>query len=433
MKRFLLLISFLPLSCFGQTSRLTKGLTDDLNYLLVKESQSGPVANVYQDALDALLAMTEIDQGFSVGQATDGSGGVYTSTARTTLATSGDGVSWKGFGQNLWNVPNLEPASWDNPATVGDLWYYTAHGWLYPQVITFGGHPAQAGLAQENGGGLQYQTEPGSISPAFDSEFDVVYVFAMQGGELFETNGLFKVNSMTNFRWKYGDGTEVALGNITSNGFARSNIVYVRFTHDGAGNIALRVNDLDAASPVATASGYTLTGNTEHWFGSNGHPMAIVHFFRAFKFGGEFSGPALADFETYFGILWPTGVPWWPSDSQMWDVTFNTSPNTWTIAEGTFTGGSGTRGTFEYQWYYWSDLDNTEFPIQNKIDEHTAIGAGLGGTNATLDRDDLGSLYDAGESFADGNMWFMRITYPYDDEGNPGPPFASEWIRDNTP
>lgn len=386
-----------------------------------------------QDHIDDIILRGGADMGFSIVQASNGEGGAYQDTEMTILAANDlDPVAaLKGFGNRKWSTPNL--TLMDN----GDKSLMWFSGLLDSNGKKIGSHGkmrvrnrgnGDVSLQIFNGPAYRLETGDGSISPDFNPPVDIIQVARIYPCPNYEVDGLLKYPSQEE-NWEIMFAGRFESTSISGGVYNRC---YVRITIDANGYYELRLNDLDKDVPDATGKYDFSLG--EQTVGSNGHPQEIYWYTRLYKFG-VFSQKQIDLLQESFEIIWPLGVPYYPHDDGISiKHSWNDNDNTWTSPKGTFSGGSGTEGTYVYQWYYHNSADNNLFPRNNKLNSQRPIAVPSGSTRI-LDRDEMweAGYYTGGALPGEGQIQVMCIRIPYDDEGVAGEPIQSNWILDNIP
>jgi hypothetical protein len=366
-----------------------------------------------QSTLDSLIGLSDIDLGYSMARATDGSGGVYSDASVTNYITSGEVQSIKGFGSNPISAPNLAIEARDERSFI-DVWFNEE----YANVVDNGNLDRYMRFHNNK---MRYHSSPST----YTDPIDIVGVCRVMPGPNFETTGIWKFINIDN-SWQI---------QLFSNSFGFSptfstnlpDIMYrfhYRITIADNGDWEVRFNDLQKVTPDASGTGYGFSAS-QHWFGANGHPAPVHEWFRAFNFQtGGFTGTALTNIESYFDALWPEGYDDLPHLRDAYIVSYDSGTNVLSTAAGTFGGGNGIEGTHLYQWYF-----GYEAFFGNKLDWYYPIN---GETSATLDRDDITDLYAWLGLNKGASMWFMRTCTPRDSANTEGETFMTQMFNQNS-
>ena len=374
----------------------------------------------YQNLIDEIYALSDIHQGWMVPASSSGEGGVWTDNTATTQAT-GDAVYIKGFGTNQISSPGM---SVETNKSKDKYWYRDETETGIAQVVDRGG--GHKYIRIHNGPAMRWRTD--NLSSRFGHPMDAIQVVRVGNGANYETDGMLKYID-------FDENWEIMLGDFQSLkvGGGLYNFTIVRFTVDAAGNWEFRMNDLDKEIPDASGSGYSINRNAD-WLGANGHPAEIQFFARYFHFGGTFSNASLNtiqnNWEQMVGA--PGSKPSYPLLSGLREVSWDLNTGTWTVPDGTFTGGSGTPGTHLYQWYWYDSEDDERFAHWNRLDSQDPIPVSSATTNVLSRKDMLGSpdVYKYSNP-GTNKISIMCVITPVDDHGIKGERIVTIYDTDN--
>ena len=383
-----------------------------------KGQDEGQKKNGNQALIDEIYALEDIDRGWMVNKSSSNEGGVWTNNTATTEAT-GDAVFIQGFGNSAVDLEILENGSKD------DYWFAAESAKGIAQVIDRG--EGDKYIRIHNGPAMRWH----SNVPSFSNPVDVIQVMRPYNGADFETDGFVKYTNIDTDWDPFLEGGSFIQANVSGGLY---NFAIVRMTIDGSGNWEFRLNDLDKDTPDANGSGESFSFS-QTFLGANGHPAAIHFYARYMNLGGTFSDASLNTIQNNWETMVGTAgsKPSFPCLSGFRFLDWDGSSESWSVPDGTFTGGSGIEGTHRYKWYYFNSADNTKFPIDNKLDNMKAIPVASASTQ-TLLRSEMqseGSIYVGGSNPGSGHVYVVCIITPVDSEGLQGQQIVTRYSRDS--
>jgi len=319
-----------------------------------------------QSAWDAIAAMASVDHIIGTLKTTGGSGGMYADTALTTEATNNVPVlGIKAFGASpgsIVTMPHPNPTGFPANSAATLLWFKNETGASSAIAAIFDRGDLDKSLRIHNGAlGLnEWETNPGSLSPAKTKPIDCIFTLRYTPGVQYE--GLIFPS------WYDNGGNFTIFGMATSHGVAAYyyQTIIVRAKIDGAGNGEVWINGVS----VHTQAGADFN-TTEITVGTNSHTPFIYFYNSVTSFAvGGFTAPQVTSIMTNLAIVAPLGLPTYPiltkcvgiGINQYMGSGWNPSYHNGVDQVPVFTGGSGVAGTHRYQWYYFVTGQPTLFP-----------------------------------------------------------------------
>lgn len=343
--------------------------------LLVSYQSFGQLAITHINTAQIQKKQYAFDQLTSVGdfvlsgiQASRGNNGAFKDTGFATRASSNDDevLAFRGFGKNPPSVVTL-PFTGTVPTKSGEIVFHNKKGNgnnLVPHFVDLGNFDQFVQFYNSIIGSSYYETNPGSVSPAFGLPIDIV--FGLRHTPRVGDEGAHQFRNLSqnggNLSYTLTSPTIVATSSYT----AYEDQV-IRLYIDGSGNWTFWKNGVVMSGGI----GATLS-STEFILGTNSH--VDQHHFRyiMYKFG-QFSSSELTTVYENSQVCWEWNKkPSYPYIHNLWQSgasnIYDSGNNAFEFGFNTggtpFSGGTGIPGTtlITYRWFYHDNADAVLFP-----------------------------------------------------------------------
>lgn len=288
-------------------------------------------------------------------------GGAFKDQALTQRASLNDDVTLglRAFGSNPFSITTLPFTGTVLNKSSFNVWNNNRNSstFLAPYFRDRGGFDKWLHFDNSVLGSANFETNPGSISPAMARPIDIVFALRYIPRISFEGSGLFKDQGGI-IRFAATTGALDA-----SVGFNNYEDQVIRVFIDASGAWQMWKNNVS----VGSGTGANLTEN-EVLIGTVSHVMGHHFRYLMFKRGSAFTAGELNTIYTNSQAVWPWAKPTYPLIDNLYQGGFGIlSGNKYIPGNGrvtTFTGGNGTEDVSrrEVKCFYVDTNDATLFP-----------------------------------------------------------------------